>query len=129
MKFVKFLKGNYLLLLILFLAALLRFYHLADYLQFLGDQGRDVLVVKQMIVDHKWTLLGPNASVGGFFTGPIYYYFMVPFLWLFNLDPVGPAVMAGFFGLGTIVLLYLFCRDLFGQKTAIIAAFFASSDH
>lgn len=112
--------------LILVLAALLRFYQVGDYIQFLGDQGRDVLVVKRMIVDHKWTLLGPNASVGGFFTGPVYYYFMIPFLWLANFDPVGPAVMAGFFGLGTIILLYFFCRDLLGQKVAIIAAFFAS---
>jgi len=37
-----------------------------DYIIFLGDQGRDVLIVKNIIVDKKFTLLGPTASVGGF---------------------------------------------------------------
>ncbi len=111
------------LVLILIFAAFLRFYQLPQYMRFLGDEGRDVLVVKQMIVDHKWTLLGPTASVGGFYTGPIYYYFMLPFLWAFSLNPVGPAVMAALFGLATIVLIYYFCRDLFDERVALIAAF------
>lgn len=112
-----------LLFLTLVFAAVIRFYKLPEYLQFLGDQGRDLLVVKQMIVDHKFTLLGPTASVGGFYTGPIYYYFMLPFLWLWQLDPVGPAVMAVLFGLATIVLIYLFTKDLFGEKAGLITAF------
>src|SRR5882672_8128859 len=80
------------LVVILLIGAYLRLYKIPDYMNFLGDEGRDVLVVKHMIVDHKFTLLGPTASVGGFFLGPIYYYFMLPFLWLWHLDPAGPAV-------------------------------------
>lgn len=116
-------KPGFWLILILLLAAFLRLYRLSDYLQFLGDEGRDVLVVMHMIVYHQWTLLGPTASVGGFYTGPIYYYFMLPFLWAFNLDPVGPAFMAALFGIGTIVLIYFFCREFFDEKTALVAAF------
>ncbi|MBI5123185.1 glycosyltransferase family 39 protein [Candidatus Roizmanbacteria bacterium] len=89
---------------------------------FLGDEGRDVLVVKRMLVDHKFTLLGPTASVGGFFLGPIYYYFMLPFLWLFNLNPVGPAVMVGVLGVATIFLIYLLGKSLFNKKVGLIAA-------
>ena len=74
---------------ILFVGAFLRLYNISGYMTFLGDEGRDVLIVKRMIVDHKFTLLGPTASVGGFFLGPIYYYFMLPFLWLWRLDPTG----------------------------------------
>lgn len=112
------------LLFIIVIATFLRFYGLSEYLRFLGDEGRDVLVVKKMIVDHQWTLLGPTASVGGFYTGPIYYYFMLPFLWVFGLNPIGPAVMAALFGLVTIVLIWLFCKEFFDPKTALIAAFF-----
>ncbi|MBI3559267.1 glycosyltransferase family 39 protein [Candidatus Gottesmanbacteria bacterium] len=112
-----------LLLLIFILAAILRFYHLPEYVRFLGDEGRDVLVVKRMIVDHQWTLLGPTASVGGFYTGPVYYYFMAPFLWLWRLDPVGPAVMAALFGLGTVVLIYFFTKNLAGERAGLVAAF------
>ncbi|MCL4382923.1 MAG: glycosyltransferase family 39 protein [Patescibacteria group bacterium] len=107
---------------ILLLGAYLRLYRIADYLTFLGDEGRDVLVVKRMIVDHKLTLLGPTASVGGFFLGPIYYYFMLPFLWLFKLDPVGPAVMVALFGILTIFLVYKVGKDLFNLWAGLLAA-------
>ncbi len=110
------------MILILLVAAFLRFYNLSGYLQFLGDQGRDVLIVKGMIVEHQWTLLGPNASVGGFFTGPIYYYFMLPFLWLFKLDPVGPAYLSAVFGLATVVLIYWLGREFFEKRVGILAA-------
>lgn len=109
---------------ILFLAAFLRLYRIADYMTFLGDEGRDVLVVKRIIVDHKFTLLGPTASVGGFFLGPIYYYFMIPFLWAFGLDPVGPAVMVALFGVATVFLVYKAGKDFFNSKVGLLAAAF-----
>lgn len=116
-------KKEFLILTVILLAAsFLRLYRIADYLTFLGDEGRDVMVVKRMIVDHKLTLLGPTASVGGFFLGPAYYYFMVPFLWLFGLDPVGPAVMVALFGVATVFLIYKTGRDFFDEKTALLAA-------
>lgn len=111
-----------LLCLIMVLGGYLRLWRIADYMTFLGDEGRDALVVKRMIVDHKFTLLGPTASVGGFFLGPIYYYFMVPFLWLFNLNPVGPAVMVGIFGTATIFVVYLLGKKIFNTETGIIAS-------
>lgn len=107
---------------VVILSAVIRFYRLPEYMLFLGDQGRDVLVVKRIIVDGKWTLLGPTASVGGFYTGPIYYYFMLPFLFLFNLNPSGPAFMSALFGIGTVILTYIFCNRIFGWRVALIAA-------
>lgn len=110
------------LLLILVLAAVLRLYRLEDFMIFLGDEGRDALVVKRMIVDHKLTLLGPTTSVGNMYLGPIYYYMMAPFLWLFQLNPVGPAVMVALFGIATVFLLYKFSREFFNEKMAFIAS-------
>jgi len=107
---------------ILLLGSYLRLYKIADYMTFLGDEGRDVLVVKRMLVDHKFTLLGPTASVGGFFLGPIYYYFMLPFLWLWRLDPSGPAVMVALFGIATIYLVYRLGKDLCGSLAGLVAA-------
>jgi 4-amino-4-deoxy-L-arabinose transferase-like glycosyltransferase len=116
-------KAEFLILtFILLAAAFLRLYRIADYMTFLGDEGRDVLVVKRMIVDHKLTLLGPTASVGGFFLGPIYYYFMAPFLWLFHLDPVGPAVMVALFGVAAVFLIWKAGRDFFGPLAGLMAA-------
>lgn len=107
---------------ILLLGAYLRLYRISEYMTFLGDEGRDVLIVKRMLVDHKFTLLGPTASVGGFFLGPIYYYFMLPFLWLWRLDPTGPAVMVALFGVVTIYLVFRVGRDFFSESVGLIAA-------
>ncbi len=114
--------SSLLVFLILLLAAYLRLYHISGYMTFLGDEGRDVLVVKRMIVDHKFTLLGPTASVGGFFLGPIYYYFMLPFLWAWKLDPTGPSVMVALFGIATVYLVYRAGRDMFHPWVGLVAS-------
>lgn len=110
------------IILICCLAAYLRLYKISEYMTFLGDEGRDVLVVKRMIVDGKFTLLGPTASVGGFFMGPIYYYFMAPFLWAWKLNPVGPAIMVALFGIATVYLTYLAGSRWFSKRVGIIAS-------
>ncbi|RJQ25637.1 hypothetical protein C4577_05330 [Candidatus Parcubacteria bacterium] len=113
---------NYLpLIAILIVAAFLRLYKISEYMTFLGDEGRDMIIVKG-ILEGKLTLLGPRASAGDFFTGPIYYYFMAPFVWLFKFDPMGPAVMVALFGVVTVFLVYFFGKYLFNKKTAFIAA-------
>ncbi len=110
------------LFLILCVGAFFRLYRISEYMTFLGDEGRDVLVVKRMIVDHKFTLLGPTASVGGFFMGPLYYYLMLPFLWLWDLDPTGPAVMVALFGIATICIVYKVSSDMFGEAVGVLSS-------
>ena len=112
---------NLFLTLIIILATFLRLYRIEDYMTFLGDQGRDVLIVYNILHGHL-TLLGPTSSVGGFFLGPIYYYFMAPFLWLFNYNPVGPAVMIALVGSLTVWLVYKFTSEFFNSKIGLIAA-------
>lgn len=120
--FLKWVISNKLLVGILLLASFLRLYKISDYMTFLGDEGRDVLIVKG-ILEGDFTLLGPRASAGDFFTGPIYYYFMAPFLWLFRLDPVGPAVMIAILGIVTVFLVYFLGKRVFGQNAGLVAAF------
>lgn len=114
-------KEKILIIFILLLAAFLRLYKIDAYMTFLGDEGRDVLVVYN-ILHGRFTLLGPTSSVGGFFLGPIYYYFMTPFLWIFNFDPVGPAVMVALFGIATVFLVYKIGKEFFDQTTGFIAS-------
>ena len=109
------------LIAIILLGLFLRIYKIKDYIVFLGDEGRDVLVAYEILHGHL-TLLGPTSSVGGFFLGPIYYYFIAPFLWLSRYDPVGPAVMVALFGIATIYLVYVVGRKFFGQRAGLIAS-------
>lgn len=108
--------------LILVIGGYLRLYRIDDYMAFLGDEGRDALVVKRMIVDREFTLLGPITSVGLMHLGPMYYYFMAPFLALTRLDPVGPAIMVALFSLATIVLIWKLGQEFFDTKVATIAS-------
>ena len=111
------------LILILLTAVFLRFYAIKDYIIFLGDQGRDVLIVKNIIVDKKFTLLGPTASVGGFYLGPFYYYMMILPLWIAGFNPVGPAYMVALIGVATVFLIYKFIARLFNETSGLLAAF------
>jgi len=113
--------NNFILLAILLFAAFMRLYRIADYMTFLGDEGRDMLVVYNILHGHP-TLLGPTASVGGFFLGPIYYYFMTPFVSLFNYNPVGPAVMVALFGIATVWLVNFVAGKFFNKSVGLIAS-------
>ena len=119
------LNPNFLIFIILLIAAFMRLYRIEDYMTFLGDEGRDVLVAYN-ILHGKLTLLGPTASVGGFFLGPIYYYLIAPFLWIFNYNPVGPAIMVALFGIATVYLIYKFASEFFNTTVGLIAAFLYS---
>lgn len=108
---------------IIFLAGFLRLYKIADYMTFLGDEGRDVLIAKG-ILEGDLVLLGPRSSAADFFYGPVYYYFITPFLWLFNYDPVGPAVMVAIIGTATVWLVYKVGKELLDST---LAGLFAAS--
>jgi 4-amino-4-deoxy-L-arabinose transferase-like glycosyltransferase len=124
MKFLQ--KNNYLILLILIilLAAFLRFWRLPDYMTFLGDEGRDALAVKRMIVDHKFRLIGPVTSIGNMYLGPLYYYLILPAMVISRLSPVGPAAMVALLGIITAGLVFWFGQEWVGKKAALIAALF-----
>ncbi len=110
------------LLLILVVAAFLRLYHIADYMTFLGDEGRDSLVLEN-IVHRKFTLLGPTASVGGFYMGPIYYYLVTPFYFIFR-HPVGPSIFVALLGVVTVWFIYKVGAEFYNKTSGLIAAFF-----
>src|SRR3990167_9543740 len=114
-------KISWLVVLIVLIALYLRLYNISHYMIFLGDEGRDALT-SYSILHGDLTLLGPTASVGGFFLGPIYYYLMAPFLWLFNYDPVGPAIMVALFGIATVWLVYKIGKEFFGSSVGLIAS-------
>lgn len=109
------------IVLLILVASFFRLYKISDYMTFLGDEGRDVLIAKSILEGHL-TLLGPRSSAGDFFMGPIYYYMMAPFLWLWQLDPVGPAIMVALVGVLTVYLVYYVGKVWFGTKAAFFSA-------
>ena len=95
------------------------------------DQGRDYLIVKNIIVNHKPILIGAelgagSAGISGIFQGPFYFYFLtIPFL-LFNGNPVGGVFLMLLFSLLSIVLGYFFGKKLFGKTGGVILSLLLS---
>ena len=108
--------------LILVVAAILRLYKIDQYMTFLGDEGRDALVVKALITKLDPILIGPTTSIGNMYLGPIYYYMMAPFLAVSQLNPVGPVIMVALIGIATVFLIYFFGRQWFGKVAGLTAA-------
>lgn len=113
---------------ILLITSFLRLHKISEYMTFLGDEGRDVLVAKG-ILEGDIVLLGPRSSAADFFYGPIYYYMITPFLWLFNFDPVGPAVFVALIGIATVFLIYKVGKEFLGSSLGglLVAALYAVS--
>jgi hypothetical protein len=92
------------LVVILIFALFLRIYNINNLLGFYFDQGRDALVIWDLIKYHKFFLIGPTTGLAGIFRGPYYYYLITPFYFLGRGDPVWPSI---FLSLTTVCAIYL----------------------
>jgi len=111
-----------LIVFILLLGAFLRLYRISEYMTFLGDEGRDVIIVRRLLVDFDLIAIGPGTSIGNMYLGPVYYYMMAPALLLANFSPVGPAVEIALLGIVTIFFVWYVAREWFGKYAAVVAA-------
>ncbi len=119
-----FSKADWLALALVIVAAALRFYNLENSQQFLGDQGRDSLVVSRIFTERDPVLIGPVTSIGNMYLGPFYYYFMLPTLWLSYPSPMGPIYAMALVGSFTVGLIYLLGKRMLGTRAALFATAF-----
>lgn len=107
---------------ILVVGAFCRLYQITAYMTFLGDEGRDAIIVRNLLVHRDPILIGPGTSIGSMYLGPLYYYFMAPFLLLSNFSPVGPAIGVALLGTLTIYLVYVTGKAWFGKKAGLVSS-------
>jgi 4-amino-4-deoxy-L-arabinose transferase-like glycosyltransferase len=115
-------KEQWFLLALLVIAIFLRYYKLGELYTFLGDQGRDVLIARDIIRLKNFPFIGPIASAGDFYLGPFYYYFIAPALLLSFFDPIGPVIFVAFLGVVTCFLIYFVTKKFFGTGSAVITS-------
>lgn len=108
---------------ILLIGAFFRFYKLDQYMIFLGDQGRDAIIVKNIIDEFHFPAIGPPSSVGNIYLGPYYYYMMFVPMVLTNFNPVSASFMVVLIGVLTIGLVYYLGKIWFGRTAGLISAF------
>lgn len=92
------------------IASALRLYRLPEFITFLGDQGRDAIIVKRIITFEHLPAIGAPSSVGGIYLGPFYYYLVSPFLLLFRLNPVGLGYGVALLTIVLLIVIYILLR-------------------
>lgn len=108
------------------IGAWLRFFRLPQTMMFMGDQGRDALIVANIFRHADPVFIGPVTSVGNMYLGPFYYYFMLPWLWLTYPSPLGPTIGVALVNVVAIALTYFLGRRLVGKRAALIACVLTS---
>lgn len=100
----------------------LRVYRTDQVLGFYFDQGRDALVIWDLIHHHRFFLIGPTTGIAGIFRGPFYYYLITPFYLLGNGNPVWPSAFLAFTSVVAIFFMYYLGAKINGRGTGVIAA-------
>lgn len=122
-------KNTFFLVLILLLAAVLRFYRLTETpLSLFGDEvdvgyhAYSILRTGKDYLGQPWPISFHSLAE---WRTPLFLYGTVPFIGLFGLTPLGVRFQPAFFGVLTIPLFYLLVRRLFKSQTlGLLAAFF-----
>src|SRR3989338_9865014 len=107
--------------LIIVFALALRLYKIDGFMTFLGDEGRDVRIVRDLLSGNL-VFIGPQTSIGNMYLGPLYYSLIAPALAFSGGNPVGPAIEVAFLGTLTVLLTWWFGRAWFGRRIGLIAA-------
>ncbi len=122
-KFTK--KKPLLILIIITIGFLLRIINLEETAMFLGDQGRDAIIVKRIVTLEHLPAIGPPSSVGQVYLGPFYYYLIAPFLLLFKFNPVGLAFAVAFYSSVLSFIIFLLLKDFVSEKVRFLVLFFS----
>ena len=123
-KLKTFIKHNQLATLLIVALVVLRFINLNSHVTFLGDQGRDAIIMKRMVTFEHFPAIGAPTSIGMVYLGPFYYYFMAPWLLLFNFNPLGPAFGVAFLSVILGLWAYYLIYKHFNSLTALFFLFF-----
>lgn len=120
-------KFTYILLALIVLTGFfLRIYRIGDLLAFHFDQGRDALVIWDLIKNKELFLIGPTTGLAGIFRGPYYYYLITPFYFLGNGNPLFPSVFLSLTTMLAALLGFYLGFKIQNRATGIIFAILSS---
>ncbi len=109
---------------LILIAAFLRLYQIEGFMTFLGDQGRDALIVKRILRFEHFPAIGAPSSVGQIYLGPFYYYLITPFLLFTNFNPVGLGIGVAILSVAGIAHAWYVIQKKYGVATSIPFLFF-----
>ena len=108
---------------IVVLAAILRFVDLPTRGTWDADQGHDMLVLHDLVLNGQFPLLGPPTSIGDFHHGVLYYLLLAPFAALSGADPIAVTAAIAFGGTLAVAITWWLARAIAGPAAGLIAGF------
>lgn len=121
-------RKHYFFILILSLSIFLRLYHIDTLTTFGRDQGIDFLTVKDILINHKLTLIGIKISIADFFQGPLYLYMLLPLFWLSSLNPLAGSYTAVLISSLALIILYVLLIRFSNIKWANLTALYYATN-
>lgn len=129
-KILNFKKGNnFFIIFTLIIAFVVRVFRINKFLGFYYDQGRDALVIWNLIHKGKFflvgPLIGPTMGMGDIPRGPWYYWLITPFYWFGRGNPIYPSIFLIFTTVLSIYFLFLLTRKVGGKAASYLALIIA----
>lgn len=112
-----------LLILILLIGFFFRTYKIVERFEFAHDGDLYSWIVKDILVNGHLRLIGQETSASGIFIGPMFYYLLIPFFLITNMDPIGALVPVTIIGTVTILSYFFVFFKLFNINAGLIASF------
>ncbi len=117
-------KGWLLVVCILIVQAILRFYQLDTMTPFGWDQVDNAWASVNIMIHHHYPLLGMVAKGNsGIYIGPLYYYLIAPVYFFTNFDPIAAGIFAGIASIISAIILFYVTKKLFSFNVAVFALF------
>lgn len=120
--FLKKHKSLFILIGILTVAGYLRIVNAEKWFDFAHDGDLYSWIFKDIVINGHQRLIGQVTSTPGIFIGSLFYYAVIPFFFLTNLEPVGTVYFALILGLITTFSFYYVFKKIFNPTVGLIAA-------
>jgi len=114
------------LIAILLLSFLFRFWNLQNFQLWSSDEEIAAAVVRKITVEHRPPLVIPNSILAVSF-GPYFHYLSSILFFATNSNPQAILALMGLVGVATTLIIYKICIDVSNTKLATTAAFLYST--
>lgn len=112
---------------ILLLAAVLRFYRIADLLHWTLDEEYWSYIPYNIATRYHIPLIGGHISGTGLYSGPLFVWTMAVPFFVGVGHPLGTAFFVSSLGVATVAVMYIVGRRLFDRRVGLIASLFTAS--
>lgn len=85
------------------------------------DIARDLMILEEMVDEHKLSLIGARSSIPGVFHGPAWYYLNLPVFYFSDGNPIATGWFWLFLSVSAAVAFYCLSAKILGKKAALLA--------